>query len=78
MTLAATELLEVIATALANGGSVEDEMGAAEAVYDALFTDANFNNIIRALGGKVAGLDQRMRVEWGSSVLFKQGGDLYE
>lgn len=47
-------------------------------VVDALFTDENFNNIIRVLGGKVAGLDQRMRPQYGSSVLFKQGGDLYE
>jgi hypothetical protein len=47
-------------------------------IVDALLTDDNFNDIIRAVGGKVVGLDHRMRAEWGSSVLFKQGGDLYE
>lgn len=50
----------------------------ADGLVGLLLTDANFNDIIRVLGGKVAGLDQRMRAEWGSSVLFKQGGDLYD
>ncbi len=49
-----------------------------EHVIDAVLSDANFNDVIRVLGGKVAGLDQRMRSTWGSSVLFKQGTDLYQ
>lgn len=34
--MAGRDLIEIVAVALANGGSVDDERGAAEAVLDAL------------------------------------------
>ena len=77
---ARARLMDTVQFALdaADDAGLSDSYSVAPRVVDALFTDENFNDIIRVLGGKVAGLDTRMRVEWGSAVLFKQGGDLYE